>query len=138
MRLEYSSFRRVNSDKCDCRQRFESVIDQVRASVRSVGMRGASDAQVGERVADSDIVFVTQDDDFFAGGVASIVMVSRVRQSRPLADRIEVRRQATAPRCGKFRALEEKGHDEQQIPALLSARIAKTFHEGPCTSCGRV
>lgn len=60
----------------------------------TLGMRGASDAHVRKLLTDSDMLFLTQDEDFFAGGVAAIVMVSRVRQSRPLADRIEVWRQA--------------------------------------------
>jgi Domain of unknown function (DUF5615) len=57
----------------------------------TLNWRGASDARIRERLADDQILFLTQDDDFLFGeAVAAVVVVSRVRQSRTLADRIEV------------------------------------------------
>lgn len=57
--------------------------------------RGASDTRIRTRLSDADMIFLTQDDDFLLGAsVASIVVVSRVRQARRLVDRIEVWRAA--------------------------------------------
>jgi len=57
----------------------------------TLGWRGASDARIRERLNDSDLIFLTQDEDFLSGGaVAATIVVSRVRQSRRLADRIQV------------------------------------------------
>ena len=58
-------------------------------------MRGASDARIRERLSDANVIFLTQDDDFLSGEpVAALIVVSRVRQSRKLADRIQVWRVA--------------------------------------------
>ena len=58
-------------------------------------MRGASDARIRERLSDAKVIFLTQDDDFVSGDpVAAVIVVSRVRQSRKLADRIRVWRNA--------------------------------------------
>lgn len=63
--------------------------------VITLGIRGASDAQIRERLSDTELIFLTQDDDFLSGEpVAAFVVVSRVRQSRELADRIEAWRAA--------------------------------------------
>lgn len=57
--------------------------------------RGASDARIRTRLADADVLFLTQDDDFLFGeSVASMVVVSRVRQARRMTERIEVWRGA--------------------------------------------
>lgn len=57
----------------------------------TLGWRGASDARIRERLSDSNLVFLTQDEDFLAGeAVAAAIVVSRVRQSRTLSDRIHV------------------------------------------------
>jgi Domain of unknown function (DUF5615) len=59
--------------------------------------RGASDTRIRERLSDKDVVFLTQDDDFLSGtSVGATIIVSRVRQSRRLADRIDVWRKAIA------------------------------------------
>jgi hypothetical protein len=59
--------------------------------------RGASDTRIRERLSDKDVVFLTHDDDFLFGtSVDATIVVSRVRQSRRLADRIEVWRKAIA------------------------------------------
>lgn len=63
----------------------------------TLNLRGAPDVRIRERLSDRDIVFLTQDDDFLVGSsVDATIVVSRVRQSRPLADRIEVWRKAIA------------------------------------------
>ena len=59
------------------------------------GWRGAPDDRIRERLADRELVFLTQDDDFLSGlEVAAMVVVSRVRQARPIDDRIRVWRSA--------------------------------------------
>ena len=61
----------------------------------TLAWRGASDSRIRERLQDPQIVFFTQDDDFLFGEtVGAVVVVSRVRQSRPLKGRIEVWRRA--------------------------------------------
>ena len=61
----------------------------------TLGWRGASDTRIRTRLSSPDVLFLTQDEDFLFGeSVAAIVMVSRVRQSRRLAERIEVWRGA--------------------------------------------
>ena len=63
----------------------------------TLGWRGASDTRIRKRLSDKDVVFLTQDDDFLFGtSVDAIIVVSRVRQSRRLADRIDVWRKALA------------------------------------------
>jgi hypothetical protein len=59
------------------------------------GRRGASDTRIRERLQDDQVLFLTQDDDFLFGPtVSAIVLVSRVKQSRRLSERIEVWRSA--------------------------------------------
>jgi len=61
----------------------------------TLGWRGASDKRIRERLQDAQIVFFTQDDDFLFGEtVAAVVVLSRVRQSRTLKERIEIWRKA--------------------------------------------
>jgi hypothetical protein len=61
----------------------------------SIGWRGASDAQIRERLADAKLVFLTQDADFLSGdAVAATIVVSRVRQARSLMERIQLWRSA--------------------------------------------
>lgn len=63
--------------------------------VITIGWRGASDARIRERLADPDLLFLTQDEEFLLSrGPAAIIVVSRVRQARPLRDRIEIWRRA--------------------------------------------
>jgi hypothetical protein len=63
--------------------------------VIALGWRGASDKQIREHLQDAQIVFFTQDDDFLFGEtVPAVVVLSRVRQSRPLQERIEIWRKA--------------------------------------------
>ena len=61
----------------------------------TLGWRGASDTRIRTRLSSPDVLFLTQDEDFLFGeSVASIVVVSRVRQARQLTERIEVWRRA--------------------------------------------
>lgn len=63
----------------------------------TLGWRGASDTRIRTRLSTPEVLFLTQDEDFLFGeSVASIVVVSRVRQARRLADRIDVWRRAVA------------------------------------------
>jgi len=60
----------------------------------TLGWRGATDSRIRERL-DGDVLFLTHDEDFLFGeSVAAVVMISRVRQSRPLNERIEIWRTA--------------------------------------------
>jgi len=61
----------------------------------TLAWRGASDKRIRESLQDAQVVFLTHDDDFLFGeSVAAVVVLSRVRQSRPLKERIEVWRKA--------------------------------------------
>jgi hypothetical protein len=61
----------------------------------TLGWRGASDERIRARLADRDLNFLPQDDDFLNGPeVVATVVVSRVRQARPIDDRIQVWRSA--------------------------------------------
>jgi hypothetical protein len=57
----------------------------------TLGWRGASDSRIRTRLSSPEVAFLTQDEDFLFGeAVSSIVVVSRVRQARPLAERIDL------------------------------------------------
>jgi hypothetical protein len=81
----------------------------------TLGWRGASDARIRTRLASADALFLTQDEDFLLGeSVAAIVVVSRVRQARRLAERIEIWRRAVVelvriPRPGRLFELTDDG-----------------------------
>lgn len=61
----------------------------------TIGWRGASDARIRGRLQDDQVLFLTQDEDFLFGApVPATVVISRVRQARPLNERIEVWRTA--------------------------------------------
>jgi hypothetical protein len=87
--------------------------------VITLGWRGASDARIRERLHDDQLLFLTQDEDFLSGEpVAAIVVVSRVRQSRKLAERIAVRRKAIGElvRTPRAERLFELTDDGQLLP----------------------
>lgn len=69
--------------------------------------RGASDQRIRERLLDSELLFLTHDEDFlFDKPVAAVIVLSRVRQSRLLKERVEVWRHAIRelshnPRSGR-------------------------------------
>jgi hypothetical protein len=56
----------------------------------TLGWRGVSDAEISDRTKGEEVLFITQDLEFLVGQASgfAIVLVSRVRQSRPIADRI--------------------------------------------------
>lgn len=57
----------------------------------TLGWRGASDARIRQRLTDPELIFLTQDDDFLSGAeVAATIVVSRVRQARPIEQRVQV------------------------------------------------
>ena len=61
----------------------------------TLGWRGAPDQRIRERLFDREVLFLTQDEDFlFDRPTEAIVVLSRVRQSRRLAERVEVWRHA--------------------------------------------
>ena len=61
----------------------------------TMGWRGASDQRIRELLLDRSVLFLTHDEDFLFDKVApSIVVLSRVRQSRRLGERVQVWRQA--------------------------------------------
>jgi hypothetical protein len=61
----------------------------------TLGWRGAPDQHIRERLFDRDVLFLTQDEDFlFDKPTEAVVVLSRVRQSRPLSERVEVWRHA--------------------------------------------
>jgi hypothetical protein len=63
--------------------------------VITIGWRGASDDRIRERLIDANLIFLTQDEDFlFSRGLAAIIVLSRVRQARPLRERIDIWRRA--------------------------------------------
>jgi hypothetical protein len=74
------------------------LLDALRADglavdhIITLGWRGVSDARIrGQQLVDDHVLFLTQDEDFLSGGaVAAVIVVSRVRQSRRLGERIEV------------------------------------------------
>lgn len=61
----------------------------------TLGWRGASDQQISERLVDRNVLFLTQDEDFlFDKPTEAVVVLSRVRQSRPLPERVDVWKRA--------------------------------------------
>jgi hypothetical protein len=60
-----------------------------------VAWRGASDRRIRERLVEKHLLFLTQDEDFLLDEpTEALVVVSRVRQARRLAERVEVWRTA--------------------------------------------
>lgn len=61
----------------------------------TLGLRGASDVYIRERLLQTDVLFLTHDEDFLFDRLnEATVVVSRVRQSRRLAERVDVWRRA--------------------------------------------
>lgn len=59
----------------------------------ALGLRGISDAEIRLRLAaEPDLLFLTQDTEFanLPSEIAATVMISRVPQSLPIAERVEV------------------------------------------------
>jgi hypothetical protein len=61
----------------------------------TLGWRGASDRRIRDRLVEKHLLFLTQDEDFLLDEpTEALVVVSRVRQARRLAERVEVWRTA--------------------------------------------
>jgi hypothetical protein len=61
----------------------------------TMGWRGASDKRIHERLLDPNVLFMTQDEDFLLGKpTVARVVISRVKQSRRLDERVQIWRQA--------------------------------------------
>jgi hypothetical protein len=81
----------------------------------TLGWRGASDTRIRQRLQDAEVLFLTQDEDFLFGEtVGAVVVVSRVRQSRRVKERIEiwraaVRELAQTPRVERLFELLDNG-----------------------------
>jgi hypothetical protein len=61
----------------------------------TLGWRGASDRRIRDRLVEKHLLFLTQDEDFLLDEpTEALVVVSRVRQARRLAERVEVWRNA--------------------------------------------
>lgn len=61
----------------------------------TLGLRGTPDQDIRERLFDRNVLFLTHDEDFlFDRPTEAIVILSRVRQSRRLVERVEVWRRA--------------------------------------------
>jgi predicted nuclease of predicted toxin-antitoxin system len=57
----------------------------------TMGWRGASDQRIRERLLDGSVLFLTRDEDFLLDlPAAAIVVLSRVKQSRRLEERVQV------------------------------------------------
>jgi Domain of unknown function (DUF5615) len=57
----------------------------------TLGLRGTSDQHIRERLFEKDVLFLTHDEDFlFDRPTEAIVVLSRVRQSRQLVERVVV------------------------------------------------
>jgi hypothetical protein len=82
-----------------------------------LGWRGASDDRIRERLLDRELLFLTQDEDFLFGhDVAAVVVLSRVRQSRPLRERVDVWRTA-------IRELGEPPRPERRFELMDDGRL---------------
>jgi Domain of unknown function (DUF5615) len=86
------------------------------AHIITLGLRGASDQNIREHLFNRDVLFLTHDEDFlFDKPTEAIVVLSRVRQSRSLFERIEVWRRAIldlirSPRPERRFELMDDGH----------------------------
>lgn len=61
----------------------------------TLGLRGTSDQEIRQSLLDESVLFLTNDEDFlFARSTDATIVVSRVRQSRRLVERVEVWRRA--------------------------------------------
>jgi hypothetical protein len=61
------------------------------AHIITPGWRGASDQRIRDRLVEKDLLFLTQDEDFLFGEwTEALVVVSRVRRARRLAEHVEI------------------------------------------------
>jgi predicted nuclease of predicted toxin-antitoxin system len=92
-----------------------------------LGWRGASDQRIRQELVDPDLLFLTHDEDFlFDKPVAAVIVLSRVRQSRRLQERVEV----------WLRAIRELGQNlrpERRFELLDDGRLLP-WEQGPGNS----
>jgi Domain of unknown function (DUF5615) len=97
-----------------------------------LGWRGATDSRIRHRLADANVIFLTNDEDFLFGpSVAGIVVVSRVRQSRRLTERIEIW-------TGAVRELVPGSHPERLFELMDDGAGPMAGLPGEGTQGGRV
>lgn len=83
----------------------------------TMGWRGASDQQIRERLLDRRVLFLTHDEDFlFDKTATATVLLSRVKQSRRLEERVQVWREA-------IRELISTPRPEQRFELLDDGRL---------------
>ena len=94
--------------------------------VITLGWRGVSDRELRERIRDADVLLLTQDTEFLAADTDPFagLIVSRVRQARPLTERIAICHRAVLELIERPRAerLFELADDGQLLP---SANVSK-------------
>ena len=95
--------------------------------VITIGWRGASDDRIRQRLVDADLLFLTQDADFlFDNKSHALIMLSRVKQARPLRERVEIWRSAV-------RELMENPRTQRRFE-LLDDGVLIPWEEGPRNS----
>ena len=86
--------------------------------VITLGWRGVSDRELRERVRGKNVLFLTQDTEFLMADTEpfAIIIVSRVRQARILADRIAICHRAV-------RELLDKPHAERLFELTADGQL---------------
>ena len=101
----------------------------------TLGWRGASDRRIRQRLVEKHLLFLTHDEDFlFDEPTEALVVVSRVRQARRLAERVQIWRSAILdlaqnPRPERRFELMDDGSLvawEQKSPGVWTARPPRT------------
>lgn len=90
----------------------------------TLGLRGASDQAIRERLLDTDVLFLTQDEDFlFSPPCTAAILLSRVRQSRGVSERVGIWLDAV-------RRLRREGRAERRFE-LMDSGYLQPWHYGP-------
>jgi hypothetical protein len=93
----------------------------------TLGWRGASDQRIRERLLNPDVLFLTHDEGFlFDRPTAAIVVLSRVRQARRLAERVEIWRVA-------IRELADSPRSERRFELMDNGQLIP-WEQGPGNS----
>ena len=71
--------------------------------VITLGWRGIPDSELRARVHDEDVIFLTQDTEFLSADTRpfAAVIVSRIRQARPIGERIAICQRAIRALIGR-------------------------------------
>ena len=87
----------------------------------TLGLRGTCNQHIRERLFEKDVLFLTHDEDFlFDRPTEAMVVLSRVRQSRPLVERVDVWRRAVLDLIRNPRP--ERRFELMDAPAGLGGR----------------